>query len=102
LIILKNTGDDIWSDSVCESPLHDLERLKYLNTCCLDLADDGNALCRIILIERRVMGTICAHPMEKDECNETVDTTKKNLVQVQGVLGENISIDIVLGKFPAK
>ena len=43
------------------------------------------------------MGTICAHPNEKDECNETVDTTKKNSVQAQGTLGPNGFVDLVLG-----
>ena len=32
-----------------------------------------------------------------DECNETVDTTKKNSVQAQGTLGPNGFVDLVLG-----
>jgi len=43
------------------------------------------------------MGTICAHPMEKDECNETVETNHKNLVQLHGTLANSISVDLILG-----
>jgi hypothetical protein len=48
------------------------------------------------------MGTICAHPTEKDECNETVDTTKKNCVQLQGTLGGTTYVELVLGTWALK
>ena len=38
------------------------------------------------------MGTICAHPHEKDESNETVDTNKKNYIQLAGQLGSDTHI----------
>lgn len=43
------------------------------------------------------MGVICTQPIEKDECNETAETNRKNLVQLHGTLANNISLDLVLG-----
>jgi hypothetical protein len=43
------------------------------------------------------MGTICAHHIEKDECNETVETNRKNLVQLHGILASSISVELILG-----
>jgi len=43
------------------------------------------------------MGTICAPSTLKEDCNETLETTRKTLVQLHGTLANSISVDLTLG-----
>lgn len=43
------------------------------------------------------MGAICTQSIEKDESNETAETSQKNLVQLHGTLATHITVDLVLG-----
>jgi len=43
------------------------------------------------------MGTICAQPTDKEECNESTETSRKNLVQLHGNLANNVSVDLIFG-----
>ena len=44
------------------------------------------------------MGTICTQPLDKDDCNETVEKSRKKLIQLHGTLAGTISVDLTLGK----